>query len=164
MHHLEFKKILVPVDFSDESFAAVDEALELVASARQLCVVHVLPQISRQEIGIVWIAEFDQERCARVLNELRSRLQHDKYRGIDLEVAIGDAAHQIVKAAEIKHATLIVMPSHGRTGCRQFLLGSVAERVTRLAECPVLVLKHPHDAPGERVESATVANQVVSAH
>ena len=163
MRHVEFKKILVPVDFSDESFTAVDAALELVESSHQVCVVHVLPQISNLEVGMVWIAEYDQERCARALNDLRSRLQGSKYRGIDFEIAIGDAAHQIVKAAEIKRATLILLPSHGRTGFRHLVLGSVAERVARLAQCPVLVLKHQNDTQGE-AEPAVVAEQAVSGH
>ena len=43
--------------------------------------------------------------------------------------------------AQEKHAELIVIPSHGRTGITRLLIGSVAERVVRLAHCPVLVLR-----------------------
>ncbi len=43
--------------------------------------------------------------------------------------------------AEQLHAELIVMPSHGRTGLSRLFIGSVAERVVRLAHCPVLILK-----------------------
>ena len=158
MRYLNFEKLLVPVDFSNESFTAVDAALELVKHPHQLCVVHVLPQITRLEVGIVWIAEYDEERCQRALDEMRDRLRDPKYCGIDLQVAIGDAAHQIIKAAEVTHANLIVIPSHSRPGCRHLLMGSVAERVLRLAQCPVLVLKHQNDVQYEQAES-TVAGK-----
>jgi len=163
MPHVEFTTVVVPVDFSDQSFAAVDAALELAGSPRKVCVVHVLPQISDLQVGMVWIAEYDQERCTRALNELRNRLRDPKYRGIDLQVAIGDAAHMIAKTAEVTRATLILMPSHGRTGFRHLLLGSVAERVVRLAECPVLVMKPPHDTEGQ-AKAAVVGSQAVGAH
>ena len=49
--------------------------------------------------------------------------------------------HEIADFAQEKKAELIVLPSHGRTGLTRLLLGSVAEKVVRLAHCPVLVLK-----------------------
>jgi nucleotide-binding universal stress UspA family protein len=48
----------------------------------------------------------------------------------------------IAKNAETTDADLIVLTSHGRTGLKRVLLGSVAERVVRLAHCPVLIVKH----------------------
>jgi nucleotide-binding universal stress UspA family protein len=56
-------------------------------------------------------------------------------------VAFGDPGQRITAYAEEVGADVIVMPSHGRTGLKRLLLGSVAERVLRLAHCPVLVLK-----------------------
>jgi nucleotide-binding universal stress UspA family protein len=58
-----------------------------------------------------------------------------------VEVRIGDPGAEIVKVATELKAGLIVMPSHGRTGLKHLLLGSVAERVVRTATCPVLVLR-----------------------
>lgn len=58
-----------------------------------------------------------------------------------MEVRIGDPGVEIVKVATELKAGLIVMPSHGRTGLKHLLLGSVAERVVRTATCPVLVLR-----------------------
>jgi nucleotide-binding universal stress UspA family protein len=72
---------------------------------------------------------------------LRQRLSSSRYAGIHVTVAIGDAGHEIVALAEKVHADLLVMPSHGRTGLKRLLIGSVAERVVRLAHCPVLVLR-----------------------
>ena len=64
--------------------------------------------------------------------------------GVQVNVAFGDPGDEITKHAETVHADLIVMPSHGRTGLKRLLIGSVAERVVRLAQCPVLVLRSKH--------------------
>ena len=57
---------------------------------------------------------------------------------------IGDPGHEITEYAEEIGASLIITPSHGRTGLSRLLIGSVAERVVRLAKCPVMVLKSKH--------------------
>ena len=72
---------------------------------------------------------------------LKQRLADAKYQGIQLSVVLGEPAHGIANFAEEKKAELIVIPSHGRTGITRLLIGSVAERVVRLAHCPVLVLR-----------------------
>ena len=58
-----------------------------------------------------------------------------------LDVGIGDPGHVLVDLAKQIDAGLVVISSHGRTGLTRVLLGSVAERVVRHADCPVLVLK-----------------------
>ena len=55
-------------------------------------------------------------------------------------ISVKGVAHYFNKADEWG-ADLIVMPSHGRSGVKRLLIGSVAERVVRLAHCPVLVLR-----------------------
>ena len=57
-------------------------------------------------------------------------------------VEIGDPAKSIVRAASDEQVDLIVMATHGRSGIKGLFFGSVAEKVVRLAECPVLTLKH----------------------
>ena len=59
----------------------------------------------------------------------------------EAEVASGPAAETIVQIAQERAADLIVMGTHGRTGLRHLLLGSVAEKVVRLAPCPVLTVR-----------------------
>jgi nucleotide-binding universal stress UspA family protein len=58
------------------------------------------------------------------------------------EVATGAPAETIVRVAREQEADLIVMGTHGRTGLQHVLLGSVAEKVVRLAECPVLTVRN----------------------
>lgn len=135
------KKVLVPVDFSDESFAAVDSALELVESTGDITVAYILQDLSPMEPGEIWHTVDPESRIQHAVKALRERLVDEKYQGIHFNVTIGDPGHEITKIAEREETELIVLPSHGRTGLKRMLIGSVAERVVRLAHCPVLVLR-----------------------
>jgi nucleotide-binding universal stress UspA family protein len=133
--------VVVPVDFSDQSIAALDEARQLVESPTRLHVVHVLPVLSSVEPGMIWDTIDDGARRDHAEQALRERLADPKWEGVELAVRIGDPASEIVDFASGVGADIIVLPSHGRTGLTHLLIGSVAERVIRLAKCPVLVLK-----------------------
>lgn len=138
-------KVVVPIDLSDRSMSAVEVALELVENATHIYVIHVLPIMTEYELGMVWTDVNDAERIARVREAIAERLSDAKYRGITVEIGLGDAGHEIVDYAESIGADLVAMPSHSRSGLTRFLIGSVAERVVRLAHCPVLVLKQHED-------------------
>ncbi len=133
--------VLVPVDFSDESFAAVETALELVENASHLHVIHVLPVLAATEPGVVWETSDDESRRTEVETVLSDRLDDEKFSGIHYAVGFGDPGSEVAAHAERIHADLVVLPSHGRTGLKRLLIGSVAERVIRLCHCPVLVLR-----------------------
>jgi nucleotide-binding universal stress UspA family protein len=141
MSWLPKDKVIVPVDFSADSLAAVDTALTLVARPEGLTVVHVLPDLSVAEPAELWEAVDYGVMRDRAEQALRQRLADDRFRGVQSAVLFGDAGQAIVDFAREQSADLIVLPSHGRSGWRRLLLGSVAERVVRLAECPVLVLR-----------------------
>jgi nucleotide-binding universal stress UspA family protein len=142
MSWLPKQNIVVPIDFSDESFAALDTALSLVASPANIHVIHALPLMEMTEPGFIWDMVDDNSRRKHADDALRERLADSKYAGIDITVAIGDPAREIADYAQSCHADLIVLPSHGRTGISRLLIGSVAERVVRRAHCPVLVLRN----------------------
>lgn len=133
--------VVVPVDFSDQSFAAVDTALEFAREAAGVFVIHVLPELSAVEPGMVWETISPESRCEHARKALAERLSDVTYRDVHLECRVGDPGHHIADLAERTNADLIVMPSHGRRGLSRLLLGSVAERVLRLAHCNVLILK-----------------------
>ena len=135
------KTVVVPVDLSDESLAAIDTALQAAESPADVFVVHVIPELNIAEPGIVW-QEIDNEiRSQHAIQALRDRLTADKYREIQIDVEIGDPGYRIADFAKRIGAGLIVMPSHGRTGLAHMLIGSVTERVLRLSHCPVLVMR-----------------------
>jgi nucleotide-binding universal stress UspA family protein len=144
------KKILVvPIDFSDESFRALDEALVMVDSPAQLHVIHVLhdcnPGVSEMQLG----PSEREIRALQVRQNLRERLADDRHNKVHVHVCFGDPGLEIVKHAQHVKADMVVMPSHGRGGLRNLLIGSVAERVIRLANCPVLILKTPKKCPAK---------------
>ena len=70
-------------------------------------------------------------------------LKNPNVAGVKTIIREGDPGLLIADYAAEVHADLIVMPSHGYHGVKRLLLGSVAERVLRHANCPVLVLRRP---------------------
>lgn len=135
-------KIVVPFDFSDHSRIAVDKALEIASQPSHVHVVHVLPSfVPLAPEGFPIDAMDDSVRIEHAMRALNSELSGAKYVDLVREVLIGDPGTACCDRAEELAAELIVMPSHGRTGVSRLLLGSVAERISRLAKCPVLVLK-----------------------
>jgi nucleotide-binding universal stress UspA family protein len=116
-------------------------SLELASAASLITVLHVAPPRIIFEPGSLHGPLGDDERKERLLAALHNRFADMKYRGLQFAVRFGDPGHEIVNFADEAQAGLIVMPSHGRTGFAHILLGSVAERVVRLAPCPVLVLR-----------------------
>lgn len=135
-------KVVVPVDFSKHSLAAVEQALKVVETPSQIHAVHVLPIITPYDEGMAW-AEVDSDarrkHAAKSLNQL---LSNARFNGVKQVVLLGDPGTEIADYAQQQQADLVVMPSHGYTGLKRLLLGSVAERVVRLSPCAVLILKH----------------------
>lgn len=133
------KCVVVPVDFSDASFDAVETARQLVEDSSHLFVIHVLPELTVTEPGVIWDTVDDDHRIRHAKEAIQERLAH--HGDVRVLVVVGDPGHEITDLAQQESADLIVMPSHGRRGIERLLLGSVAERVLRLSHCPVLVLK-----------------------
>ncbi len=141
MSWLPKNKVVVPIDFSDQSLEAVTKARELVEDPSHLYVLHVLPVLSSVEPGVVWDSLNDENRCEHAESRIRERFDPDQYADVHIKAIIGEPGHKIAEFAESIGADLIMLPSHGHTGLRRLLIGSVAERVVRFAHCPVLVLR-----------------------
>jgi nucleotide-binding universal stress UspA family protein len=143
MFPLRPKRVLVPTDFSDESIKVVEEWIDHVESPEHLTVLHVGAQAapSEADLAIGWDLESCEARKTRLLEMLRKQFSDPKYAKVNFEVKFGTPASEIVKFAEEENVELIVLPSHGRTGLARLMIGSVAERVVRLAHCPVLVIR-----------------------
>jgi nucleotide-binding universal stress UspA family protein len=133
--------VVVPVDYSDEATGALDQALEIAGSPERVTAIHVAPPLTAFEPAIAYNVIDDADRQRNLETAFSKRHSAEKYRGIRFEVRFGDPGHEIADFAKQLGAGLIVMPSHGRTGLAHLLIGSVAERVVRLAHCPVLVLR-----------------------
>jgi len=145
------KTLLVPVDFSDGSARATEVAVDLAKSlGAELLLVTVfdLPMYAAS-MGVVPggtaiaaindVMEKVREGTEGELTKLASELSK---RGLSVRhrLAEGVPAAAIVSLAEDEDAAMIVMGTHGRTGIERLVIGSVAEKVLRMASCPVLTV------------------------
>ena len=141
MTGLSPKRTVVPIDFSDLSHQALDKAIEIAGKEGEVLVIHVLTELSTMEPGNLYGTVTDEDRIKSAQEFLRKKLADDKYARVSFHAVVGDAGREITSCAERESADLIVIPSHGYGFVKHLLLGSVAERVVRLAHCPVLVLR-----------------------
>jgi nucleotide-binding universal stress UspA family protein len=157
------KTILVPTDFSEGSQAALEHATVLATAFKaKIVVLHVIESIAATMTETM--QRVDTEIMLKSINQLPQVLevyalvrravepaldkvvQDLRKAGVSAssELAEGTAYEQIVAHGRSAHADLIVMGTHGRRGFNRLFLGSVAERVVRLAPCPVLTVRPPH--------------------
>ena len=141
MSWLPRKNIVVPIDFSDISFTAMDVAREMVDDPAHLHIVHVLPVLEPQDPGVIWNQVDNEGRSRHAADAMQKELAARGQDGTQIVIRFGDPGHEIANYAKEIGADLIVTSSHGRRGLSHLLIGSVAERVVRWAKCPVLVLK-----------------------
>ena len=133
--------ILVPYDFSEHSHLAVEKALELATDPSQIYILHVLPPSTTLRPEGFQVDDSEAIRIEYAQKLLAGDFQDPLYAGMFREVLVGDPGTVCADRATSLNADLIVIPSHGRSGVSRLLLGSVTERIVRLATCPVLVLK-----------------------
>lgn len=148
----KIQTILVPTDFSEPTRDQLDYSVWLAQTVRaRLILLHVLQTMPLAE-AVNWLdgvapptgeaALWEQVKHAS--EQQMGRLK-ELYAAAGVEITTrvkeGVPFVEIIRTAEQEQADLIVMGSHGRTGVRHLLIGSVAERVVRKAACPVLVLK-----------------------
>jgi nucleotide-binding universal stress UspA family protein len=144
---LPFKKILCPTDFSEPSYEAIKTADELAFHfGSELCVLHVVSPVPLVPMGAepsgfnVSLYERELEASSkRTLEEITHQLEWKDLK-VRLIVLRGNAADEIVRVSEEEKADLIVIATRGRTGLDRLIFGSVAEKVVRLAKCPVLAV------------------------
>jgi len=138
------KTFLVPVDFSKGSEIALKHAIRMAReSGGRLLLIHVISVTFAfpLEVGFTDLVESVEKEAREGFNRLarRMRLKSGEYRSII--VRGNDTAQAIAAMAKKAKASMIVMASHGRAGLKRLILGSVAERSLRYAECPVLIVK-----------------------
>jgi hypothetical protein len=126
---LEFKRLLMASDDSPFSAAAWQEALSIT-------------QRMGSHLLAISVAAGDGE-IKGATGVVRKLEEEARMRGVPLETAVplGQPFEAIIKVAQTKKVNLIILGSHGRTGLRKLLMGSVVERVIGQAPCPVLVVK-----------------------
>jgi len=150
---MNIKNILVPVDFSEYSDAALEYASRLAAdmgATLQLLHVHDTRALGTAlgEASYLYAENWEKERH---LAEQQLKRIAPANPGVRCEhhLLVGIPESDIVSFATDRKSDLIVMASHGRTGLSRLVMGSVAEAVMRRAPCPVLVVKLPSETEAE---------------
>jgi universal stress protein A len=156
---LPLKRILVPTDFSKPAQEAFKAAVELAQHfSAQLLMVHIVPPVPVPYQPMVSpapafdITAYLQDMVKISRDTLQNYTNEHVPQGVpaSVSVAAGDPAYEILRLAKELDSDIIVIATQGHGGWRHFLFGSVAEKVVRLAECPVLVVHAP-----EAVRAAT---------
>jgi nucleotide-binding universal stress UspA family protein len=146
---LPFKKILAPTDFSEPSYAALEHAIELASHFdAELWLLHVMPFLpaSSPNLVVAVRAVTDVASDAERLDEAMRRLQEAAISRVPpslkvhYEVKMGYADKEITCMATDGKFDLLVIATHGLSGWRHMVSGSVAEAIVRQSRCPVLTV------------------------
>jgi nucleotide-binding universal stress UspA family protein len=135
------RKIVAPIDFCADSRWGVETALEIAGDPKLVHLIHVAVAVDELPPAVSWDPHEEGSIRRQILDHFRTAFPEASFREMPLEIRFGDPGQQIVNFAKEVGAELIVLPSKGRTGLSHLLLGSVAERVARFADCPVLILR-----------------------
>ena len=141
------KLILSPLDFSDPSHEALNTAADLASQfGSELLVVHVVPMLPRlpSPAAIFNEGEYEQELHKDAVARLNDIMLKLTAKGVKARSEVGtanDVGMEIIRLAESNGVDLIVISTHGMTGWHRLAFGSVAEKVVRMAGCPVLLLR-----------------------
>jgi nucleotide-binding universal stress UspA family protein len=146
------RRILVPVDFSDSSARALRHAAKRAAEdGGSLIIIYVVPaDYGWLGFGRNELRDLDRSLQRQAADRLRAFADENVGHNLtaELEVRVGQPAEQILAAARESQCDSIMLSTRGLTGLDRYLIGSVADRVARLAPCPVVLLR-----PGKRAPS-----------
>lgn len=140
---VELARVMCPVDFSNLSLSVLPRCEQICRDFNAtLVLTHVVdprwefPEVNAQ--AVFNNTDHLMKKSTEYLNDLA-----DKIEGVNVEVCIkeGSPAKVLAHLSDEENIDLVVMPTHGRGGIKHMLLGSTAERVVRLAHCPVLTIK-----------------------
>ncbi len=157
----EIERIVVPFDFSPDSEAAFGVAKELATLySSRIDLVHAIqpPIVAGGMYGMPLPGPTMIDGTLEMEKALAEVAQSSDGSAVETHVLEGSPAWEISEFASRTGANLIVIGSHGMSGMRRFLLGSVSERVLRSAPCPVLVLRRPESEVREAPEPVAKAS------
>jgi nucleotide-binding universal stress UspA family protein len=139
---MEIKKILVPVDFSENSMKILDAAGYFSDKCKaQLNVVFVVQSFDDYSgffVPHMPVAKFEEEMVQAAEQKMEQFLAAHK--NVQAKVLVGDVAEEIIRHAEDSGMDMIIMGTHGYKGLEKVMFGSVAEKVVRSSPCPVLTI------------------------
>lgn len=147
---IKLHRVLCPTDFSEFSHKSIQYGCELArAFGAELHLLHVLQDYNSvapatgESFAVFtdWLPQL-----TKLAQEKMAKLPGPNWEPpmkVVRSTSVGGAIDEIVNYAKKHEVDLIVQSTHGRTGLKHFLMGSVAESVVRYAPCPVLTVRHP---------------------
>lgn len=133
------EKYIVPWDFSKHSTAALQYALQHFRghAIKVICVLE--PPVPYQS-GLDWGSKAQEKAANKCREDFydQAKIPHD--RGVKFEIAFGDPAEEICRFANESGADYIVMSTHGKTGLKKLMMGSVTQQVISRSNCPIVLL------------------------
>ncbi len=160
----DWNGICCAVDFSEPSRYAMEQAAELArrfGSELTLVHVHEPPRAAATDLltAPVGMADEAGAEIERAMEGWRGDAERLAGRAVRSSILVGPPAAEIARFARERGCDLVVLATHGRTGLKRLVLGSVAEQVVRLAPCPVLVARpssvHNPDPPAPELHRAS---------
>ena len=154
------RRIIVPIDYSQSSIRAANAARSLATAASEITLVHTVENMDLLVPEEKWGGQVltRKEKLEAGMKRLDAWACEYEVGEVQKQILIGDPGSQIVDFATDMNSELIVVPSHGRKGLQRVLLGSVAERIIRHANCSVLVLRRKSEA-GETKEGVMTPSE-----
>jgi nucleotide-binding universal stress UspA family protein len=145
--------ILCPVDFSEPSYAALESAVDLAECfSAKIVLFHAVSNIDPTPTPSYTLTNQIADQIPQIMQQMTENATQALKELTNIRIAgrvptqqmveIGDPANSIVQAAKTRSVDLIVIATHGRSGIKGLIFGSVAEKVVRTAECPVLTMRH----------------------
>ena len=160
-------KVFVPIDFSSASYASLDAASDIARAFKaSIYLLHVIPMLpTAQEdaaLGVNFYPEAAALTAAQVEAEKRLNLMVERLRAGGLAAGFGvetgnDVVGNILMVMKREEADMLVLSTHGVSGWRAVVFGSIAEKLVKLVHCPLLLLHAPRPVAHTREEDAAEA-------
>ena len=139
---MEIKKVLVPVDFSENSKKILEAAGyfsgKCEAELHVVFVVQSFDDYSGFFVPHMPVAKFEDEMVQAAEKKMENFMAEQG--DVMTKVLVGDVAEEIIRHAEETGIDMIIMGTHGYKGLEKVMFGSVAEKVVRSSPCPVLTI------------------------
>jgi len=161
------RQVLVPLDGSPLAEEALEAAGRIArlwaANVTLLQVVHPVPLSS--DAALPWLSAFDEELTAQCreqakdyLEGISDQMREQNIRASGVAVVGWNAAETILEVARPERVSLVVLATHGRGGIRRLALGSIADKLVRAADVPVLVCHPARKAATEKRTRRRISN------
>lgn len=145
---IEIKRILCPTDFSEASLSALPYAVDIARLFKaQIFVIYVVPPLPAAAGDLALVSQMPLDYLDHMRTDADKQIDQILRTQIPKEVQAnkvlldGDPAYEILQSVENLQIDLITIATHGRTGWRHLVFGSVAEKVIRISKVPVLTVR-----------------------